>query len=123
MHGIIFVDSNNENANCKFSLLLCSLTLYQFASLLLFICAPTSKDPRTISVNIIFSAYNFFVIALCLGTSVGGNDVVAFLDVGVVNHKAISGLTLHSGHSYYATVKGIYVKVSLKNIYVLIIPS
>lgn len=65
----------------------------------------------------------FFAIASCLGTSVGGNDVVAFLDVGVVNHKAISGLTLHSGHSYYATVKGIYVTVSHKNIYVLIIVS
>lgn len=45
---------------------------------------------------------------LSIGTSIGGNDVVAFFDVGVVNHKAISGLTLHSGHSYYATVKGIY---------------
>lgn len=61
---------------------------------------------------------NFF-IALYLGTSVGGNDIVAFFDVGVVNHKAISGLTLHSGHSYYATVKGLYVTVSLKNIYAL----
>lgn len=46
---------------------------------------------------------------LSIGTSIGGNDVVAFFDVGVVNHKAISGLTLHSGHSYYATVKGIYI--------------
>ncbi|XP_052707847.1 uncharacterized protein LOC128183063 isoform X2 [Crassostrea angulata] len=42
---------------------------------------------------------------LGIGTSVGGNDVVAFLDVGVVNHKAIHGLTLHGGHTYYATVK------------------
>nr|XP_034332757.1 uncharacterized protein LOC105327902 isoform X2 [Crassostrea gigas] len=44
---------------------------------------------------------------LGIGTSIGGNDVVAFFDVGVVNHKAISGLTLHSGHSYYATVKAV----------------
>jgi hypothetical protein len=43
---------------------------------------------------------------LSLGTSVGGNDVVAFFDVGVVNHKALHGLTLHSGHKYYATIRG-----------------
>lgn len=60
-----------------------------------------------ISVNII-SAYKLILFLLSIGTSIGGNDVVAFFDVGVVNHKAISGLTLHSGHSYYATVKGIY---------------
>lgn len=67
-----------------------------------------------------FRAYKWtFFFALYLGTSVGGNDVVAFFDVGIVNHKAISGLTLHSGHSYYATVKGLYVTVSFKNIYAL----
>lgn len=55
-----------------------------------------------------FSAYKLILFLLSIGTSIGGNDVVAFFDVGVVNHKAISGLTLHSGHSYYATVKGIY---------------
>ncbi|XP_056015772.1 uncharacterized protein LOC125675332 [Ostrea edulis] len=42
---------------------------------------------------------------LGLGTSVGGNDVVAFFDVGVVNHRALHGLTLHSGHKYYATIR------------------
>lgn len=60
------------------------------------------------SVYIMFSAYKLILFLLSIGTSIGGNDVVAFFDVGVVNHKAISGLTLHSGHSYYATVKGIY---------------
>ena len=43
------------------------------------------------------------------GTSVGGNDVVATFDVGVLNHKVIHGLTLHSGHTYYATITGIYL--------------
>ncbi|XP_062606252.1 uncharacterized protein LOC134268062, partial [Saccostrea cucullata] len=42
---------------------------------------------------------------LGIGTTVGGSDIVAFIDVGVVNHKAIHGLTLHSGHTYYATIK------------------
>lgn len=74
----------------------------------------TSDVKRVISVNIIFSAYKLILFLLSIGTSIGGNDVVAFFDVGVVNHKAFSGLTLHSGHSYYATVKGIYVTFSLK---------
>ena len=43
------------------------------------------------------------------GTSVGGNDVVATFDVGDLNHKVIHGLTLHSGHTYYATITGIYL--------------
>ncbi|XP_061193435.1 uncharacterized protein LOC133201664 [Saccostrea echinata] len=42
---------------------------------------------------------------LSIGTFSGGNDVVAFFDVGVVNHKNIHGLTLHSGYKYYATIK------------------
>ncbi|XP_078321865.1 uncharacterized protein LOC111103999 isoform X3 [Crassostrea virginica] len=44
---------------------------------------------------------------LGIGTSVGGNDVVATFDVGVLNHKVIHGLTLHSGHTYYATITAI----------------
>ncbi|KAK3101903.1 hypothetical protein FSP39_007221, partial [Pinctada imbricata] len=41
---------------------------------------------------------------LGIGTSVGGNDVVAFYSVGVVNHAALHGLMLQSGHTYYATI-------------------
>ncbi|XP_061176006.1 uncharacterized protein LOC133184957 [Saccostrea echinata] len=41
---------------------------------------------------------------LGIGTSFGGNDIAAFTDVGVVNHKSIHGLTLQSGHKYYATI-------------------
>lgn len=41
-----------------------------------------------------------------VGTTVGGNDVVAFHSVGVVNHAVLHGLFLQSGHTYYATVKG-----------------
>ncbi|KAK3099491.1 hypothetical protein FSP39_005250, partial [Pinctada imbricata] len=43
---------------------------------------------------------------LGLGTSIGGNDVVAFHSVGVVNHAALHNLNLQSGHTYYATIIG-----------------
>ncbi|KAK3100189.1 hypothetical protein FSP39_015958 [Pinctada imbricata] len=43
---------------------------------------------------------------LGLGTSEGGNDVVAFHSVGVVNHAALHNLNLQSGHTYYATIIG-----------------
>ncbi|KAK3101031.1 hypothetical protein FSP39_000383, partial [Pinctada imbricata] len=39
-----------------------------------------------------------------LGTSSGGNDMVAFYSVGVVNHVALHNLNLQSGHIYYATI-------------------
>ncbi|KAK3103765.1 hypothetical protein FSP39_021725 [Pinctada imbricata] len=39
-----------------------------------------------------------------LGTSPGGNDMVAFYSVGVVNHLALHNLNLQSGHIYYATI-------------------
>ncbi|XP_055997828.1 uncharacterized protein LOC125647098 [Ostrea edulis] len=42
---------------------------------------------------------------LGIGTTIGGNDVVAFHSVGVVNHVVLHGLFLQSGHTYYATVK------------------
>ncbi|XP_078334035.1 uncharacterized protein LOC111124258 [Crassostrea virginica] len=42
---------------------------------------------------------------LGIGTAVGGNDVVAFHSVGVVNHVVLHGLFLQNGHTYYATVK------------------
>lgn len=41
-----------------------------------------------------------------LGTSIGGNDMVAFFSVGVVNHITLHDLKLQSGHIYYATIKG-----------------
>lgn len=41
-----------------------------------------------------------------LGTSIGGNDLVAFFSVGVVNHITLHDLKLQSGHIYYATIKG-----------------
>jgi hypothetical protein len=40
------------------------------------------------------------------GTTIGGNDVVTFYSVGVVNHAALHGLILQSGQAYYATVQG-----------------
>jgi hypothetical protein len=46
------------------------------------------------------------VIFLYVGTSVGGNDVIAFFDVGVVNHKVLNGTVLINGNTYYATVTG-----------------
>nr|XP_034314147.1 uncharacterized protein LOC105348718 isoform X1 [Crassostrea gigas] len=42
---------------------------------------------------------------LGIGTTVGGNDVVAFHSIGVVNHAVLQGLFLQSGHTYYATIK------------------
>lgn len=40
------------------------------------------------------------------GTSVDGNDVIAFFDVGIVNHKVLNGTALVNGRTYYATVIG-----------------
>jgi len=48
-----------------------------------------------------------------LGTSPGGNDVVDFTKVGLTNHVTFHNLHLQSGHSYFATVRG----VSLTHLY------
>lgn len=61
-----------------------------------------------ISVNIMFSVYKLILFLLFIGIFIGGNDVVVFFDVGVVNYKVIFGLMLYSGYSYYVIVKGIY---------------
>lgn len=42
------------------------------------------------------------------GTTPGGNDVYSFENVGVVQHKALHGLSLQNGYVYYATLKGNY---------------
>lgn len=47
-------------------------------------------------------------IYVCKGIFVGGNDVVVFLDVGVVNYKVIYGLIFYGGYIYYVIVKGIF---------------
>ncbi|WAR04893.1 hypothetical protein MAR_020262 [Mya arenaria] len=44
--------------------------------------------------------------AICIGSSPGGNDVINFVNVGLVNHKVFHNLYLQNGLSYYATVKG-----------------
>jgi hypothetical protein len=40
------------------------------------------------------------------GTTPGGNDVYAFENIGVVQHKALHHLSLQNGYHYYATLKG-----------------
>lgn len=47
------------------------------------------------------SCYCYF-----LGTSQGANDVVAYVSVGVVNHKVFHSLRLQNGYVYYASVTG-----------------
>ncbi|XP_076113973.1 uncharacterized protein LOC143082259 [Mytilus galloprovincialis] len=44
---------------------------------------------------------------LGIGTSSGGNDVVAFENVGVLQHKALHQLNLQNGYKYYATLKAV----------------
>jgi hypothetical protein len=51
------------------------------------------------------SYYKLYVF-LTKGTSIGGNDMVAFFSVGVVNHVVLPNLRLQSGQVYYATIKG-----------------
>lgn len=41
-----------------------------------------------------------------LGTSPRGVDVVGFTSVGVATEAIARGLSLQSGHTYYATVRG-----------------
>lgn len=43
-----------------------------------------------------------------LGIFVGGNDVVDFFDVGVVNYKVFNGIVLENGCVYYVIVIGIW---------------
>jgi hypothetical protein len=62
---------------------------------------------------VIFSVYEYFVnycifFTNLLGTTPGGNDVYAFDNVGVVQHKALHQLYLQTGYQYYATVRGKY---------------
>ncbi|CAC5386462.1 unnamed protein product [Mytilus coruscus] len=44
---------------------------------------------------------------LGIGTTPGGNDVQAFENIGVVQHKALPKLTLQNGYQYYATLKAV----------------
>ncbi|XP_076117799.1 uncharacterized protein LOC143085385 [Mytilus galloprovincialis] len=44
---------------------------------------------------------------LGIGTTPGGNDVYSFENVGVVQHKALHGLSLQNGYVYYATLKAV----------------
>ncbi|XP_071123054.1 uncharacterized protein [Mytilus edulis] len=44
---------------------------------------------------------------LGIGSSSGGNDVVAFENVGVLQHKALHQLILQNGYKYYATLKAV----------------
>ena len=37
--------------------------------------------------------------------------MVAFVSVGVVNHKVFHGLLLQNGYVYYATVTGLFVDI------------
>ncbi|XP_061176007.1 uncharacterized protein LOC133184958 [Saccostrea echinata] len=76
---------------------------YQTSTTDLYITWDSFKDVEEFQT--ISHAFGVQAYQLGIGTSVGGNDVVAFTDVGVVNHKAVHGLTLQSGHKYYATIK------------------
>ena len=42
------------------------------------------------------------------GSQPGEDDVIPFTEVGVVNDVIITGLRLQSGHTYYATIRGIH---------------
>ncbi|CAC5386466.1 unnamed protein product [Mytilus coruscus] len=44
---------------------------------------------------------------LGIGTTSGGNDVHAFENIGVVQHKALPKLNLPNGYRYYATLKAV----------------
>ncbi|XP_052067298.1 uncharacterized protein LOC127706680 [Mytilus californianus] len=44
---------------------------------------------------------------LGIGSSSGGNDVVAFENVGMLQHKSLHQLNLQNGYKYYATLKAI----------------
>ncbi|CAG2247188.1 unnamed protein product [Mytilus edulis] len=44
---------------------------------------------------------------LGIGTTPGGNDIYAFENIGIVQHKALSNLNLQNGYKYYATLKAV----------------
>ena len=50
------------------------------------------------------------------GTSPDGVDVQDFVDVGVTNMAAATGLTLLDGLTYYVTLRGMYSYVYVMNL-------
>ncbi|CAC5370733.1 unnamed protein product [Mytilus coruscus] len=44
---------------------------------------------------------------LGIGTTPGGNDVYAYENIGIVQHKALPKLNLQNGYKYYATLKAV----------------
>ena len=51
----------------------------------------------------------FITISSPSGSAPGLDDVVPFTDVGVVNDVITTGIHLQSGHTYFATVRGIII--------------
>ncbi|XP_061177042.1 uncharacterized protein LOC133185758 [Saccostrea echinata] len=76
---------------------------YQISTTDMYVAWDSFKDVEEIQTISHASGVQYYELGI--GTFIGGNDIVAFRDVGVTNHKAIHGLTLQSGHTYYATIK------------------
>nr|XP_034301655.1 uncharacterized protein LOC105322112 [Crassostrea gigas] len=65
----------------------------------------TFQDIEEFQTNSHSSGIQDYILGI--GTSIGGNDMVAFFSVGVVNHITLHDLKLQSGHIYYATIKAV----------------
>ncbi|XP_078322971.1 uncharacterized protein LOC111122905 [Crassostrea virginica] len=75
---------------------------YQTSTSVLYVNWETFQDVEEFQT--ISHASGIQKYKLGIGTSVGGNDAIAFIDVGVVNHRALNGTSLLNGLTYYATI-------------------
>lgn len=60
----------------------------------------------SISLSAFYQNFDTFIVPTCTGTSPQAADVVGFTSVGVATEAIARGLSLQSGHTYYATIRG-----------------
>jgi len=58
------------------------------------------------ALSAFYQNFDPFIVPTCTGTSPQVADVVGFTSVGVATEAIARGLSLQSGHTYYATIRG-----------------
>jgi len=56
----------------------------------------------SIALSAFYQNFDTFIVPTCTGTSPQAADVVGFTPVGVATEAIARGLSLQSGHTYYA---------------------